>query len=126
QVSGDPERAVLVDRRQPTAAGVEVAAPPGAPRMSRSYELGRSDRERVAGKADLLAPGGVELRVNHLPLFAGRVPVLGHPVVLEPSRAEIRTESAASARRHTCCSKKRHREPAERMAAAPNPIGHRS
>src|SRR6185503_10674471 len=56
QVAGDPVRSVLVDCRQPTAAGVEVAAPPGAPRVSRGDELGGSDRERVAGEADRPAP----------------------------------------------------------------------
>src|SRR5438552_16252939 len=101
-------------------AGVEVAAPPCLPRMSCGYELGSRDREGVTGEADHPAPRGIELGVDHLPPCVGGVPVLRHPVILEPPRAEVRAESTAGPGGHTCGPKKRHREPTEGMAACSN------
>ncbi len=91
--------------------------------MSCCYKLGRGHRERVAVEVDHLAPSGIELGVDQLPPPVGGVPVLGHPVILEPPRAEVGTEPAAGAGGHACSPKERDREPAEGMAACSDTAG---
>ena len=100
---------------------VEIPAPPRLPCGTRGDELRRRDVHRVTFEIEHLPPCRIELRVDHLPPPLGRVPVLRHPVVLEPTGPEVRPEPTAGPGWHACGPEKRDGDPAERVAARPDP-----